>query len=1115
MRVDRSRMHRALATLTLATPLTASLAASSTGALALPIAASLALASTAVAQVEGVPITGDRLGGFVLPIEPGTWNARFTSTRANTWKVDSTQRLFLDGQVNVQLGPYDFYAEQAVVWIERIPSERGVITQIAVWFPATSEPTKAAGLGASGSNLLITASTLGETSLRSVLPEPTPPKGSVTLRRGELRLAAYLRGLAEKPPPLRSLPEVRRPAPPPPPPPLEVGGHAPPLPSADTAAPARPGQRARKRGEREPGVQQHETAHPAESVRAYSDLPGPDVVSGAAPIDANKGDWDDEALDAQAERGDERSVIAPDSLLAFVADSLEVDTKADIVTLTGGTTLDVLPRNPGAASRMLQMRAERAVIFLKPGTCANLKASTSEVSSDTVLGIYLEGDVTGTDFDYTVRAKRAYYDFTANRATLVDGVLRTRDRKGIALVARAAELRQYSQEQWQADKVTVSTSEFFTPHLSVGVERATITRTMDEEFGTREAYVQGSNVTVNAGTTPFFWFPGFEGTAEDIPLRGLGVGYSEDSGVRFSTRWDLLSLMGLRRQPGTDITLYSDIWTSWGAGAGARGTAEGANFDVFGLYDFGNIERTSAGRNVRAPNEFRGVAGVDRTFDFTQDTKLQLQANYVSDESFLQTFRVNEFASRFQRETSAYLDSIGDRSEFALLLSYPTNGVITNSAQLAGRPYQVAKYPEGSYKRVGDKLFNFLTWTQEYSASLMAIRFGKGTTDSTGVRNNTFNLLGQVMPNGRVFTDETTLRQLYQANGYTDETASRLYTRQELAMPMGKGGFNLTPFASAAVSGYLSGNQQAYSPNAETVRGLVAGGVRASTDILAKYDSAEIDFLDVHRLRHVVTPYLNGWYGWDTTAENAYAIYDQDVEGATGGAVVTGGVRQRFQTMRGGPGNWQSVDWLVVDAGVSWNDSSDSFARNYTSGAQYRQSPFPQYFTWRPELSQWGRIAYGSFKWAASNSLTLSGNLTYLLDSTLPNQGAGAFGIENAGRGSIGASMQHTPDVRTFIEYRAINNNSPENIYLSDQLLAGGIAYQISRTYQIAFTPTYDLQENDFRAFSVNLSREMPDFTLMANVGYDAIVGEYFGGVGIRIGGDGGAVGSSMLSSDR
>ena len=275
--------------------------------------------------------------------------------------------------------------------------------------------------------------------------------------------------------------------------------------------------------------------------------------------------------------------------------------------------------------------------------------------------------------------------------------------------------------------------------------------------------------------------------------------------------------------------------------------------------------------------------------------------------------------------------------------------------------------------------------------------------------------------------------------------------------------------------------------------------------ITSVFDGFEVAALDLPRVRHVLTPYVNTWAGWNTSENLTYAVYDQEIEGATGGAAVQAGVKQKLQTMRGGPGNWQSVDWLALDVGLTWNESGDDLARTYQSGAQYRQSPFPQYFAWRPELSQWGRNAYASFTMAASSSLTFRGNITYLLQENLPSYGAGAFGLQGAARGSIGATMQHSADVSTFLEYRGINNNSPDSIYVSDQLLSGGVNYQISKAYTFSFVPTYDLQENDFRLFTVNLQREMQDFTLFATFGYDAIQNQYFGGLNIRIGGQGGS----------
>jgi hypothetical protein len=190
------------------------------------------------------PILGDRLGGFVLPTEPGTWPIVISATEANAWKVETTQRLQLRGKVRIMMGTYDFTSESAVAWIERIPTAKGLVTQLAFWFPDTLQPTRAAGLGAGGSNLFVTASTFGDVSMNAVLFDPKAPAANPELARAHQRMAAYLAQLAADPPALRILPEVIRPPEPPAPPPLSrPHPSAPPPASRSSSRTSRPRRR--------------------------------------------------------------------------------------------------------------------------------------------------------------------------------------------------------------------------------------------------------------------------------------------------------------------------------------------------------------------------------------------------------------------------------------------------------------------------------------------------------------------------------------------------------------------------------------------------------------------------------------------------------------------------------------------------------------------------------------------------------------------------------------------------------------------------------------------------------------------------------------------------------
>ena len=115
----------------------------------------VALVVTVPAGAQGTAeITGDRLTGFVLPVEPADTGITITALRAWAWSVDDTRRLLVEGDVRVQVGGYDIDGDAAVVWINRIPSADGLINQLAVYFTHVRNPAGRSGLGVSGTGVL-------------------------------------------------------------------------------------------------------------------------------------------------------------------------------------------------------------------------------------------------------------------------------------------------------------------------------------------------------------------------------------------------------------------------------------------------------------------------------------------------------------------------------------------------------------------------------------------------------------------------------------------------------------------------------------------------------------------------------------------------------------------------------------------------------------------------------------------------------------------------------------------------------------------------------------------------------------------------------------------------
>ena len=170
------------------------------------------LASTPVVVASPqnqIPIRGDRLSGIVLPVRPRASDIKISALRADAWTVDDTKRLLLNKNISITIGAYIFDAEQAVLWINRMPTDAGVVTQIAVFMPKFAKSAKLGGLGAEGENLLVVGSTRGNVSLDVALLSPKRPTSSASLlSRAKRRLAAYVWKLETNPPRISNYPQI-------------------------------------------------------------------------------------------------------------------------------------------------------------------------------------------------------------------------------------------------------------------------------------------------------------------------------------------------------------------------------------------------------------------------------------------------------------------------------------------------------------------------------------------------------------------------------------------------------------------------------------------------------------------------------------------------------------------------------------------------------------------------------------------------------------------------------------------------------------------------------------------------------------------------------------------
>ncbi len=1005
------------------------------------LALTAAVASTHAQELQDVPITGESLGGFVIPVEPVASDIVIQAVKGWAWDSDDTKRLQLEGDVRVRFGGYYFSAKDAIVWLDRIPSDQGLINQIAVYFPQADEPTRRAGLGASGSDLLVTGSTRGDVTLSITLLERKAPPANPALLRGTERLKQRLetiaRGSLLEPRAWVDSPSV------PVEPPLVVGA------PALLPLPAKP--------------------EPVTVKRAV----------------------------------DERQIFRPSGTFSFASKTTSIEMKDDCILLSEGVVVDYTSPPGDGPIRELQLSADRAVMFLEEGALQRVGGESGLLEAKDVVGVYLEGDVVATDYQYTLRGRRIYYDCRANRAMIMDAVLRTKMRIGLLAYARADEMRQLAADEFSAERARVSTSEFFTPHLSIGVERLTIT---PDPSSSGDAYFTGTHATMRAGNTPFFYWPYIAGSPNQVPVKYLNVGFQDYRGVVVKSEWDMFSLLGIEKpEPLSEVTLIQEAFSKNAAGLGlaAKANILGGNGSAkaIGWYDFLNQEQTAAGGVVTPNDRFRGELQGDWNGKLASDVTMNLQLAYFTDANYISTFRWDDYLSRREFETSGYVNWQSNNSSLSLLTKFNPNPFLSNAYMIASRPYAVNKFPELAYQRYGDSLFgDTVTWTQQYSGNLMNLQVQSGTPNSLGINDLAFSDTGAFGPNQSV-------QQAYADAGYDTLIRGRVYTRQEISMPLSLGPVKAVPFAHGQVTGYLANKFTDYSANSSDFRTLLGAGSRFSAEFTSNYNSVRSSFFDLNRLRHIVQPNALLWYGWNSSSVLTTPVYDQEVEAVSAAAAAQIGITNKLQTMRGGPGNWRSVDWAVLDVGAVFDNQGDTLQPTTSAtdplALQYAQSPMPSFYSWRPEYSQWGDHIYASGTMQMSDALSFYGQGTYLLQSR--GNSLNSFGLTDLGRGSIGARVQQSPDVQLYLEYRYVNTFDASGVYPADEFLQGGIAYQISKKYAANVTPQWDLVENNFRAVTASLSRTFPDFNLSIGASFNQIVDNTTFFAAIRIPGAGGA----------
>ncbi len=662
--------------------------------------------------------------------------------------------------------------------------------------------------------------------------------------------------------------------------------------------------------------------------------------------------------------------------------------------------------------------------------------SREDSFSEWISAVYLTGDVVLRRGQRMIKASELYYDFENDRALILDAVMRAVEpSRGLPIYVRAEQVRQLSPTEYEAQHAVVTTSEFHTPHVAIGASKVYLEdRTprneqgdvIGVEAGTYKAY----HTTMQLEGTPIAYWPFARGdfSRDRMAFKGANFGYSGDFGATFETRWYLFNLLGMQAPEGYDATLKLDYFTDRGPAVGIDMDYEQDNY--FGLLrtyyinDSGEDDFGGLRGSMEPTNENRGRALWRHRQYLPEGWELSLEASYISDNQYLESYERSEFENGKEQETGIYLVKRNTNWQFSALANWRLNEWEEQTEHL----------PELRFSVIGEPLGDFATLYHDSRAGVVRRRV-----------------------DNRIFTQGDRFDNL-------GETGSvvRGDIREELQFPLPElGPIKVTPYIAARATGWDdSPHRRGESDDGSQDRLFGAYGVHTNMMLNRVYEDVESELLDLHRLRHVILAEAHAWNAHSNTAPNELSPFDSGVEDIDdfGGAVF--GLRQRWQTKRGGPGNWRTVDWIVFDIEAGFfNDREDS---EYAQNRAYGQDGWVEAYDKRIRTNR----SHGDYVFSRPEDSISSNFLAMDFQYRISDSTMFVYdGVYDTNRGNMGTSnvslaVEREPRLSYFVGWRYIHDTN-------NSLIGAGANYKLNDKHTVGIREYYDVEEG--RNYSTEL----------------------------------------------
>ncbi|MGE0608224.1 MAG: organic solvent tolerance protein OstA [Pirellulales bacterium] len=607
----------------------------------------------------------------------------------------------------------------------------------------------------------------------------------------------------------------------------------------------------------------------------------------------------------------------------------------------------------------VDISADRIVIWTQGDQEPDLSGQTTQ-RSDTPLEIYMEGNLVFRQGERVIYAERMYYDVPRQTGTILDSEILTPipSYQGLLRI-KAQVLQQTGKNFFQARDALVTSSRFgkpsyrlqandlvFTDNPQPVVDRFSGLPLVDPESGEplekHNRLVTSRNNFIYMGDVPVFYWPVLKTNLENPTYYIRRAQFRQDQimGTQFLVDFDAYQILNIDPVEGTDWTFNLDLLSKRGVAPGTTfkysrqdffGLVDGptaGTIDLWGLYDSG-LDTLGADRINLAPEqrERYRVLGQHRQ-KLPGDFQITAELGVLSDRNVLEQYYENEWDNFKDQTTGLELKKTIDNMSFDVVGDVRLNRYFAETQGVRGDHFWLGK------SLLGD----WVTWYEHTLVGYQQLAVADPPAAGSPEVAQTTPLLWE-----------------------SEQAGERLLTRHEFDIPLQAGPVKIVPYGLGELAHWgadINGN------GLERLYGQA--GVRTSIPFWAVNPAIESELFNVHGVAHKINleaEYLFAEATEDVTQLPLYDPLDDNStehfrrrlnqsafflpQGTQPGAVpglqqfderfyairsgegswvtsptpevvedlqaVKLGLRQRWQTKRGAPGERRIIDWIVFD----------------------------------------------------------------------------------------------------------------------------------------------------------------------------------------------------------